>query len=76
MTDYVLVHGAWHGSWCWKRVRQLLTVKGHQVFTPTLTGLEEKVETTLRDDQTITMLINNPGVTSTAIGSNENGGLK
>jgi hypothetical protein len=34
MTDYVLVHGAWHSSWCWKRVRQLLTAKGHQVFTP------------------------------------------
>ena len=50
MTDYVLVHGAWHGSWCWKRVRQRLTAKGHQVFTPTLTGLGERVHLWWRED--------------------------
>jgi pimeloyl-ACP methyl ester carboxylesterase len=49
MTDYVMVHGAWHGSWCWKRVRQLLTTKGHQVFTPTLTGLGERAHLLSRD---------------------------
>jgi len=42
MTSFVLVHGAWHGSWCWKRVRRLLQEKGHSVFTPTLTGLGER----------------------------------
>ena len=41
-TTYVLVHGAWHGSWCWKRVRKGLWDAGHQVFTPTLTGLGER----------------------------------
>ena len=41
-TTYVLVHGAWHGSWCWKRVRKSLWDAGHQVFTPTLTGLGER----------------------------------
>ncbi|MGY3607483.1 MULTISPECIES: alpha/beta fold hydrolase [unclassified Bradyrhizobium] len=41
MTDYVLIHGAFHGSWCWTRVRRLLASKGHRVFTPTLTGLGE-----------------------------------
>ena len=41
-TTYVLVHGAWHGSWCWKRVRESLQNAGHQVFTPTLTGLGER----------------------------------
>jgi pimeloyl-ACP methyl ester carboxylesterase len=41
-TTYVLVHGAWHGSWCWKRVRKNLRDAGHQVFTPTLTGLGER----------------------------------
>ena len=41
-ATYVLVHGAWHGSWCWKRVRQQLGDTGHQVFTPTLTGLGER----------------------------------
>jgi pimeloyl-ACP methyl ester carboxylesterase len=42
MSTYVLVHGAWHGSWCWKRVRQALRARGHEVFTPTLTGLGER----------------------------------
>jgi pimeloyl-ACP methyl ester carboxylesterase len=42
MTTYVLVHGAWHGSWCWKRVRKALQATGHDVFTPTLTGVGER----------------------------------
>jgi pimeloyl-ACP methyl ester carboxylesterase len=39
---YVLVHGAWHGGWCWKKVKALLEPKGHMVYTPTLTGLGER----------------------------------
>lgn len=42
MGTYVLVHGAWHGSWCWKRVRKALQAEGHEVFTPTLTGIGER----------------------------------
>jgi pimeloyl-ACP methyl ester carboxylesterase len=42
MSNYVLVHGAWHGSWCWKRVRRILQAQGHDVFTPTLTGVAER----------------------------------
>ena len=41
-STFVLVHGAWHGGWCWRRVADLLQAKGHQVFTPTLTGLGER----------------------------------
>jgi pimeloyl-ACP methyl ester carboxylesterase len=41
MTTYVLVQGAWHGSWCWKRVRNALRAQGHDVYTPTLTGVGE-----------------------------------
>ena len=41
-TTYILVHGAWHGSWCWKRVRGALQSAGHNVFTPILTGLGER----------------------------------
>jgi pimeloyl-ACP methyl ester carboxylesterase len=37
-----LVQGAWHGSWCWKRVRRALQALGHDVFTPTLTGLADR----------------------------------
>jgi pimeloyl-ACP methyl ester carboxylesterase len=39
---YVLVHGAWHGGWCWSRVSCLLREEGHQVFAITLTGLGER----------------------------------
>jgi len=42
MATFVLVHGAWHGSWCWKRVRRALQNRGHEVFTPTLTGIGER----------------------------------
>src|ERR1700693_3130355 len=42
MARFVLVHGAWHGSWCWQRVRSALQAQGHQVFTPTLTGVGER----------------------------------
>jgi len=42
MATFVLVHGAWHGSWCWKRVRRALQARGHEVFTPTLTGVGER----------------------------------
>jgi pimeloyl-ACP methyl ester carboxylesterase len=40
--SYVLVHGAWHGGWCWRRVTPILRQRGHPVFTPTQTGLGER----------------------------------
>jgi pimeloyl-ACP methyl ester carboxylesterase len=39
---YVLVHGAWHGAWCWQRVSAMLEAQGHKVYTPTLTGLADR----------------------------------
>jgi len=39
---FLLVHGAWHGGWCWRRVADLLRANGQTVFTPTLTGLGER----------------------------------
>lgn len=39
---FVLVHGAWHGGWCWRRVADLLERRGHKAFAPTLTGLGER----------------------------------
>jgi pimeloyl-ACP methyl ester carboxylesterase len=35
---FVLIHGAWHGGWCWRRVADLLEAKGHKVYAPSLTG--------------------------------------
>jgi pimeloyl-ACP methyl ester carboxylesterase len=49
MATFVLVTGAWHGGWCWKRVRNALTDQGHTVFTPTLTGLGERSHLLSRD---------------------------
>lgn len=38
----MLVHGAWHGGWCFSRVSKILRNSGHDVFTPTLSGLGER----------------------------------
>src|SRR3954466_2963512 len=35
---FVLIHGAWHGGWCWRRVADLLEAKGHKVYAPSLNG--------------------------------------
>ena len=42
MTTFVLVHGAWHGGWCWREVAGRLQSAGHRVFAPTLTGLADR----------------------------------
>ncbi len=42
MSAFVLVHGAWHGGWCWRRLEPLLRAKGHSVYAPSLTGLGDR----------------------------------
>lgn len=42
MVTYVLVHGGRHGGWCWRRVAESLRAAGHEVYTPTSTGLGER----------------------------------
>ena len=49
MATFVLVQGAWIGSWYWKYVRQRLQKAGHDVFTPTLTGLADRSHLLTRD---------------------------
>jgi pimeloyl-ACP methyl ester carboxylesterase len=49
MPTAVLVHGTWHGGWCWNRVRDLLAAQGWTVFTPTLTGLADRSHLATRD---------------------------
>lgn len=39
---FVLLHGAWHGGWCWRDVAAALRARGHRVTTPTQTGLGER----------------------------------
>ena len=43
MANFVLVHGAWIGGWVWRDVAGRLRQAGHEVYTPTLTGLGERV---------------------------------
>jgi pimeloyl-ACP methyl ester carboxylesterase len=38
MSTFVLIHGAWHGGWCWYKVIPLLEKKGHTVLAPDLPG--------------------------------------
>ena len=42
MATFVLVHGSFHGGWCWDGVAERLRAAGHAVFAPTLTGLGER----------------------------------
>ena len=41
MSTFVLIHGAYHGAWCWARVAKLLRAQGHVVHAPTLAGMGE-----------------------------------
>jgi pimeloyl-ACP methyl ester carboxylesterase len=42
MATYLICHGAWSGGWSWRKVRALLQQAGHEVLTPTYTGLGER----------------------------------
>ena len=42
MATFVLVHGGYGGGWQWKEVAMRLRAAGHEVYTPTLTGLGER----------------------------------
>ena len=44
MASFVLVHGAWHGGWCWERLRAQLSQSDAGIHTPTLTGLGERAD--------------------------------
>ena len=43
MAIFVLIPGGWSGGWQWRDVANRLRRAGHEVFTPTLTGLGERV---------------------------------
>ena len=44
MATFVLVHGAWHGGWCWRDVAAALRADGHDVLAPTLSGVAERAQ--------------------------------
>ena len=41
-VTFILVQGAWHGGWCWKKLTPLLRSAGHEAYAPTLTGMGER----------------------------------
>jgi pimeloyl-ACP methyl ester carboxylesterase len=49
MATYVLVHGGAHGGWCYQRVARILRNAGHDVYTPTMTGVGERSHLISRD---------------------------
>jgi pimeloyl-ACP methyl ester carboxylesterase len=65
VSIFALVHGAWHGPWCWERVTGPLQAHGHQVVTPDLPsedpalGLEayaDTIEASLGDSEDVVLV--------------------
>ena len=54
MAAFVLVHGAWHGAWCWARVLPALRAAGHSAHAVTLTGVGERAHLLSRDIDAVT----------------------
>jgi pimeloyl-ACP methyl ester carboxylesterase len=42
MAKFLLLHGAWHGGWCWERLMPILQSRGHELWAPTLIGLGDR----------------------------------
>jgi pimeloyl-ACP methyl ester carboxylesterase len=61
MANFVLVHGAWIGGWCWRPNAQAPRRAGHEVYTPTMTGLGERshlLNPSINIDTHITDIVN------------------
>ncbi len=54
MSSYILVHGAWHGGWCWHKVVARLEAQGHRVLAPDLPG--HGIDRTAPDQTTLKSL--------------------
>lgn len=46
---YILIHGAYHGGWCWQRVTAILEAHGHKVYAPSLTGNGDRIHLLTKD---------------------------
>ena len=49
MATFLVCHGAWSAGWSWKKMRPLLRAKGHDLYTPTYTGLGERSHLASKD---------------------------
>jgi pimeloyl-ACP methyl ester carboxylesterase len=43
LATFLIAHGAWSAGWSWKKMRPLLNDRGHELYTPTYTGVGERV---------------------------------
>jgi pimeloyl-ACP methyl ester carboxylesterase len=50
MSTFVLIHGAWHGGWCWRKVEPPLRQSGARVYAPSLSGMGERSHLTRHID--------------------------
>jgi pimeloyl-ACP methyl ester carboxylesterase len=69
VADFVLVPGAWHGAWCWKRVLAPLWERGHRAFALTLSGVGERAHV---DPRTVTLEAHLADVTGVLVGEELN----
>lgn len=60
VAEYVLIHGAWHGGWCWERVSPLLVAEGQRVHAPTLVGLGDRSAEATRDTGSVSTSSRSP----------------
>src|SRR5258708_16078648 len=49
MATFLVAHGAWSAGWAWKKMQPLMAARGHELFTPTCTGLGERAHLAHRD---------------------------
>src|SRR5436189_6336429 len=42
MAAFVVAHGAWSSAWAWRKMRPLMRAAGHELWTPSYTGLGER----------------------------------
>jgi pimeloyl-ACP methyl ester carboxylesterase len=49
MATFFVVHGAWSGGWAWKKMRPLMAGRGHELYTPTQTGIGDRAHLAHRD---------------------------
>lgn len=49
MATFVVAHGAWSAGWAWKKMRSRMRARGHEIFTPTYTGLGERAHLAHKD---------------------------
>jgi pimeloyl-ACP methyl ester carboxylesterase len=49
VATFLVAHGAWSAGWAWKKMRPLMRARGHEIFTPTYTGMGERAHLAHRD---------------------------